>query len=142
MPSVVTNDGVELQYAVCGDVASPTVVLVHGWSGSSHYFNLNATEASRKGLRIVTYDQRFHGDSDKPDHGLHVARLAADLLALLKQLDLQDVTVVGTSMVRFRFDLMSAVRSPGAHLHSMFVRFEQNLQLQRTTPSTAVQEPL
>lgn len=73
---------------------------MHGWSGSSQYFTLNASEAAGKGLRVVSYDQRFHGDSAKPDYGLHVARLAADLSALLTKLDLNDVTVVGTSMVR------------------------------------------
>lgn len=101
MPSIVTNDGVDLHYGSFGEATSPIVVLVHGWSGSSKYFNLNVHEASRKGLRIIAYDQRFHGDSDKPAQGLHVARLAADLLTLLTKLNLYDVTVVGTSMVQF-----------------------------------------
>ena len=112
MPTLVTNDGVTLQYSVCGDAASPTVVLVHGWSGSSKYFNLNVNEVSRKGLRVIAYDQRFHGDSDKPDHGLHVSRLAADLLAVLTHLDLQDVTAVGTSMVRLP-NMRCSLQSPG-----------------------------
>ena len=47
---------------------------------------------------MVAYDQRFHGESDKPSFGLHVARLAADLHQVLETLDLQGVTAVGTSM--------------------------------------------
>jgi pimeloyl-ACP methyl ester carboxylesterase len=106
MPTVVTDDGVELHCTVCGEDGRPTLVLVHGWSGSSRYFMLNATEVSQKGFRVVSYDQRLHGDStmckavdSTPEEGLTIARLAADLLAALVQFDLQDVTVVGTSMV-------------------------------------------
>ncbi|EKX43330.1 hypothetical protein GUITHDRAFT_42624, partial [Guillardia theta CCMP2712] len=76
------------------------IVLLHGWSGSMEYFKENAALQSlgQKGLRVVRYDHRFHGRSDKPDHGMHVARLAADLRDVMQQLDLSDVTLVGTSM--------------------------------------------
>lgn len=47
---------------------------------------------------MYAYDQRFHGDSDSPSHGFHVARLAADLRDFLQALQLADVTVVGSSM--------------------------------------------
>jgi pimeloyl-ACP methyl ester carboxylesterase len=48
--------------------------------------------------QVYAYDQRFHGDSDSPSHGFHVARLAADLRDFLTALQLTDVTVVGSSM--------------------------------------------
>ena len=38
---VTTNDGVPLAYDSLGKTG-PVVVLVHGWSGSRHYFELNA----------------------------------------------------------------------------------------------------
>ncbi len=38
---VTTNDGVPLAYDSLGRTG-PVVVLVHGWSGSRHYFELNA----------------------------------------------------------------------------------------------------
>jgi pimeloyl-ACP methyl ester carboxylesterase len=74
------------------------VVLVHGWSGSRRSFDLNVGGLAAGGVRVVAYDQRFHGESDKPSFGLHVARLAADLHQVLETLDLQGVTAVGTSM--------------------------------------------
>jgi pimeloyl-ACP methyl ester carboxylesterase len=49
-------------------------------------------------VQVYAYDQRFHGDSDSPSHGFHVARLAADLRDFLTALELTDVTVVGSSM--------------------------------------------
>ncbi|DBA84639.1 TPA: hypothetical protein ACH3X1_006002 [Trebouxia sp. C0004] len=68
-----------------------------GWSGSRHYFDYNA-EAVGRTCQVYRYDARFHGDSDKPEWGHRVARLAADLHDFLQTLDLQEVTVVGTSM--------------------------------------------
>jgi pimeloyl-ACP methyl ester carboxylesterase len=63
---IITNDGVKLYYEQFGQShGGPTVVLVHGWSGSRHYFDLNTRPLART-CRVVTYDQRFHGDSEKP----------------------------------------------------------------------------
>jgi len=80
---ITTNDGVRLAYEVRG-LAGPTVVLIHGWSGSRRYFDLNVKHLAQS-CRVVLVDLRFHGDSDKPEWGFHVARLAADLNDLLSQ---------------------------------------------------------
>lgn len=95
---ITTTDGVRLSYGRHGRLGGPVVVLVHGWSGSQHYFDLNTRPLANQGCTVYTYDQRFHGESDKPTWGYHVARLAADLHELLTQLDLTEVTLVGTSM--------------------------------------------
>ena len=81
---ITTNDGVSIHYTVHGK-SGPTVVCIHGWSGSSAYFTLNVSELA-KSCRVITYDLRFHGKSDKPAWGFHVSRLAADLNDLLAQL--------------------------------------------------------
>lgn len=94
--SITTTDGVKLVYHKEGK-EGPPVVLVHGWSGSSAYFEAARKELARTCV-VYSYDQRFHGASDKPAWGYHVARLAADLHELLRQLGLQEVTVVGASM--------------------------------------------
>uniref|UniRef100_A0A383V6P7 AB hydrolase-1 domain-containing protein n=1 Tax=Tetradesmus obliquus TaxID=3088 RepID=A0A383V6P7_TETOB len=93
---VTTNDGVRLAYEQAG-TAGPVVVLIHGWSGSRKYFCHNMP-ALAEHCQVYAYDQRFHGDSDSPSHGFHVARLAADLRDFLQALQLADVTVVGSSM--------------------------------------------
>ena len=85
-----TNDGVKLVYEVgeggsSSSTASP-VVLVHGWSGSKHYFDHSFAammSAPNPPSKVVRYDLRGHGDSDKPSWGYHVARYAADLRDLL-----------------------------------------------------------
>eukprot|EP00899_Mesostigma_viride_P003440 jgi/Mesvir1/13097/Mv06076-RA.1 len=47
---------------------------------------------------VYAIDLRGHGDSDKPDWGYHVARLAADLRDFLAALSLTRVVLVGSSM--------------------------------------------
>jgi non-heme chloroperoxidase len=59
--------------------------------------DLNVRPIART-CQVITYDLRFHGDSGKPSWGFHVSRLAADLRDLLDELNLQEVTVVGSSM--------------------------------------------
>jgi non-heme chloroperoxidase len=91
--TIRTSDGIELSYDVFHAGAERTVVLIHGWSGSRLYWKLNAEPIST-GCRVIAYDQRHHGASDKPSFGFHVARLAADLRDLLEQLDVRDAWYV------------------------------------------------
>jgi pimeloyl-ACP methyl ester carboxylesterase len=51
-----------------------------------------------RNCQVLTYDLRHHGESGKPPVGFHIARLAADLHNLLNSLNLDNVTVVGSSM--------------------------------------------
>lgn len=97
---VTTNDDTSLLCKMVGE--GPPLLLVHGWSGSQDYFQLNVPALSSS-FKVVTYDQRFHGGSDKPQHGHHVARLAADMRDVIKSLKLDNIVVVGTSMVRTPF---------------------------------------
>ncbi|WP_435079233.1 alpha/beta fold hydrolase [Clavibacter michiganensis] len=74
------------------------VVLIHGWplSGESWSKQVPAFEAA--GFRVITYDRRGFGRSDKPLTGYDYDTFASDLDAVLTELDLVDVTLVGFSM--------------------------------------------
>ena len=74
------------------------VVLIHGWplSGASWSEQVPALQAA--GYRVVTYDRRGFGRSDKTRSGYDYDTLTEDLHALLEELDLTDVTLVGFSM--------------------------------------------
>ena len=74
------------------------VILIHGWPLSGASFNLQVSELSTAGYRVVTYDRRGFGRSDKPMSGYTYDTLADDLHNLIEQLDLVDVTLVGYSM--------------------------------------------
>lgn len=94
---ITANDRTKLAYELHGDNEGPWVVLLHGWSGSRRYFDLNIPALSSS-CRVLVPDLRHHGDSGRTDHGRHVARLSADLRDLLAALQVMGATVVGTSM--------------------------------------------
>lgn len=105
--SLQTNDGVSIHYVTRGspipNTPIPPVVLVHGWSGSHRYFD-NSIDllAEKTGGYVIAIDLRFHGDSEKPEYGFHVARLAADLKDVMDNLQLAQFqmppVLVGTSL--------------------------------------------
>jgi pimeloyl-ACP methyl ester carboxylesterase len=74
------------------------VVLIHGWplSGESWKNQVPAFEAA--GYRVITYDRRGFGRSDKPATGYGYDTLTADLQAVLTALNVTDATLVGFSM--------------------------------------------
>ena len=45
--------------------------------------------------RVVSFDQRGHGESGKPSSGARIARLAADLHELNEHLEIESATFVG-----------------------------------------------
>ena len=74
------------------------VVLIHGWPLSAEAWTGQVPDLMDHGYRVVRYDRRGFGRSDKPDGGYDYDQLADDLEAVLAELDLQDVTLVGFSM--------------------------------------------
>ena len=78
------------------------VVLIHGWPLSAESWSEQTGPLAQAGYRVVTYDRRGFGSSDKPKgigtSGYDYDTLADDLHAVLTELDLTDVTLVGFSM--------------------------------------------
>jgi non-heme chloroperoxidase len=93
---VTTRDNRRLAYIDRG--AGKPVVFIHGWSLGSAIWTLQTDWLAARGLRVIAYDRRGHAGSDKPTDGYDFDTLAADLAAVLDQLDLRDVTLVGHSM--------------------------------------------
>jgi non-heme chloroperoxidase len=78
------------------------VVLIHGWPLSGESWSDQTGPLAAAGYRVVTYDRRGFGSSDKPKglgtSGYDYDTLTDDLHAVLTELDLNDVTLVGFSM--------------------------------------------
>jgi non-heme chloroperoxidase len=87
---------IEIHYEDHGS-GSP-VVLIHGWPLSGRSWESQVPALIEAGHRVVTYDRRGFGDSSQPWDGYDYDTFAADLNALLTELDLRDVTLVGFSM--------------------------------------------
>src|SRR5207302_9032670 len=61
-----------------------TVVLAHGWTESLQFWIYQIRELSERGLRVVAYDLRGHGDSQPAvDDDYSIARFGEDLEAVL-----------------------------------------------------------
>lgn len=74
------------------------VVLIHGWPLSGKSWKEQISALTADGYRVITYDRRGFGESDKPLTGYDYDTLTDDLNGLLEALELQDVTLVGFSM--------------------------------------------
>jgi len=74
------------------------VVFIHGWPLSGSMWEYQVTQLPQQGLRCITYDRRGFGKSDRPFGCYGYNTLAGDLKALLDELDLHEVTLVGFSM--------------------------------------------
>jgi pimeloyl-ACP methyl ester carboxylesterase len=74
------------------------VVLIHGWPLSGESWQDQVPALAAAGYRVISYDRRGFGRSDKPLTGYTYDTLTEDLHALLTELDLNDVTLVGFSM--------------------------------------------
>jgi pimeloyl-ACP methyl ester carboxylesterase len=78
---------------------APTVVFLHGlvMDNLSSWFFTVAAAASRR-ARVVLYDLRGHGKSERPSRGYALADMVADLAALLDEAGPPGpVTLVGNS---------------------------------------------
>jgi pimeloyl-ACP methyl ester carboxylesterase len=93
--------GVDLAWSERGSspAGRPTLVLVHGYTGSSHDFSLQV-DALAADRRVLTIDHRGHGLSTKTGHldGYTIEQLSADLTALLEAVGEGSVDLLGHSM--------------------------------------------
>lgn len=101
MPDVTASSGllssVKVHVEDSGGPGRP-VVLIHGWPLSGESWSEQVGPLSAAGHRVVAYDRRGFGRSDKPSKGYDYDTLADDLHSVLEELDLTDVTLVGFSM--------------------------------------------
>lgn len=63
-----SGDGTELQVEIHGNPNGPTVVFSHGWTCSIRFWWPVIAELGAE-YRLVAYDQRGHGGSDRPGKG-------------------------------------------------------------------------
>ena len=95
-PPVVSADGVPVHYRVYG-TGTPTLLLVHGWSGDQSYWKIQAEHFASR-LQVVTLDLAGHGDSGDQRQEWSIPAFARDVMAVVEHLDLNEVILVGHSM--------------------------------------------
>jgi non-heme chloroperoxidase len=95
-PYIETADGTGLFYKDWG--AGKPILFVHSWSVNADMWDYQMVEFAGRGCRCIAYDRRGHGRSGQPGSGYDFDTLADDLAAVIEELDLNDVTLIGHSM--------------------------------------------
>jgi pimeloyl-ACP methyl ester carboxylesterase len=91
------DDGVALEVTDTG--SGPGLLLVHGFGGAKEDF-ADHVDALAAHHRVVTFDHRGHGESDKPSDSAAYSldRMAADILAVAGGLGLDTFRLLGHSV--------------------------------------------
>jgi non-heme chloroperoxidase len=95
MDFVTTKDGTEIFYKDWG--SGQPVVFHHGWPLSSDDWDAQLMFFQSKGFRVIAHDRRGHGRSSQTFSGNEMDTYAADVAALVEQLDLRDAIHIGHS---------------------------------------------
>ncbi len=116
------SDGVRVYYEVFGPTDATrtilflptwTIVDSHVWKGQVPYF-------AQQGFRVVTFDNRGNGRSDRPASGYSVERVAEDALAVLDTLGIQQAALVCLS-AGSRWAIKLAGEHPDRVTHVIFI---------------------
>jgi pimeloyl-ACP methyl ester carboxylesterase len=97
MPTARTDDGINIFYQIRGD-GPRNLLFMHGWAGSSSYWEELFKYLDLTGLRAITFDMRGHGESDPAESGFTLDRIAKDALAVADHAEASKFVVVGFSM--------------------------------------------
>lgn len=93
----MVDQTVEIQVDDFGGSGRP-VILIHGWPLSGKAWEKQVPALQQAGFRVITYDRRGFGGSDKSAQHYDYGALAADLAAIIDEKQLTDVSLVGFSM--------------------------------------------
>ncbi|MBD8487245.1 alpha/beta hydrolase [Echinicola sp. CAU 1574] len=99
MPFLTNEEGnqpIDIYYQDYGK--GQPVILIHGWPLSHQAWEGQVQTLLEAGYRVISYDRRGFGLSSHPLDGYDYSSLASDLNAIIQQLDLHKVTIVGFSM--------------------------------------------
>lgn len=120
----VVRDGVRMWYRVGGSAPAdaPPVVFLHGGPGQgSAHFDALAGPAMERNLRMVYFDQRGAGHSDRPaSNDYAIATLVEDIEALRQALGAPKIALLGHSFGGL-LALEYAAKYPERVSHVVFV---------------------
>lgn len=74
------------------------VILIHGWPLSNEMWEYQIDALVENNFRVIAYDRRGFGKSSQPWDGYDYDTLTDDLKAIIDQLELEEVSLVGFSM--------------------------------------------
>lgn len=92
----VTIDSTRIRYIDTG--RGPAVVLIHGLAASMYSWRHTILPVAQSGFRVIAFDNRGFGFSDRPAHGYDNKAYVDLLFGLLDSLRVSEAVLVGHSM--------------------------------------------
>ncbi|MGO4171967.1 alpha/beta fold hydrolase [Bosea sp. TAF32] len=96
MNTITTKDGTKIFFKDWG--RGPAIVFSHGWPLTADAWDPQMFFMMSRGFRCIAHDRRGHGRSSQPANGNDFDTYADDLSALLEELELKDIVLVGHSV--------------------------------------------
>ncbi|MEZ0487739.1 alpha/beta fold hydrolase [Fibrella aquatica] len=93
-----TYDTTSTATTFAAETTQPTIIFIHGWPLSHEMWENQVAYFADRGYRCVAYDRRGFGKSSKPWGGYDYDTFADDLKAVIDELNLNNVILVGFSM--------------------------------------------
>lgn len=120
--SINPTDGVGSFYEVFGPPdAHRTILFLPTWSlFHSRIWKMQAPYFARQGFRVVTFDGRGNGRSDRPTEGYTTDHFAGDALAVLNELEIERAALVGLS-AGARWGIQLAAEHPERITHLVMI---------------------
>ena len=106
-----TSDRLNLSAQTYGDVGNDEMLFIHGFGQSRLSWSKQTSSSLTEHYRVVTFDLRGHGNSDKPDHAAAYAsgeQWADDLHVVMETAGLRRPALVGWSLGGFIIGLYLA----------------------------------
>ena len=136
--STADVNGITINYTLAGEGAE-TVVLVNGLADDLESWGYQTPALLDQGFRVLTFDNRGVGESDKPAGPYSTKLFAKDTKALIESLGLSDFHLLGVSMggmivqeyaLAYPGDLRSLIpactyAAPGPFCSRMFALWEE-----------------
>ena len=89
-------NGIEMYHAVYGDAEGTPILMIHGGLAHADIWAAQVADLSQD-YRVIVADTRGHGRSTNDGSAYSISLLAQDYLALLDELDVDKVHLVGWS---------------------------------------------
>ena len=97
MPFVSATDGTRIHYEVTGKPGATPVLMIQGLGASKNAWNLQRIAMATR-FRIISFDNRGAGRSDKPIVPFTLEQMAEDAISVLDAAGIETAHVVGASM--------------------------------------------
>ena len=97
MPYARAADGARLHYEAFGRRSQPAVLMIQGLGADKHGWDMQRFTLARS-YRVIAFDNRGAGRSDKPFTPYSLEQMADDAVAVLDHAGVESAHVVGASM--------------------------------------------